>query len=357
LLSVSDAVLEEKGRVEQDIRQILKLKSRNLRPFFIHSTMSLNLKFLACLVILYNSYIKEIHLGPISISSRHDTSTRNRIAIQNLEPSPANMDLDTSPQINPQDTLYRPASPDSLSDLESQAGDEGGVLLKEVFIGTENQASNMELDDLDQGHGSVAITTEPQSISSRNRLTGIANGSTDLPSPKSKESTPTIYSRSPLTSIPEEQSGTMDLDDDIMPDLEDTASIHNPPPSPPYPPKQSTKKLVNDATFPNLKIKALPALPSQHSTMEIDDTASASSSSTEKGDPRIEIEWFVWPPEPYEKDVCERVCEEVAILHGFQRVIIKCANPLSLTFLPPLYLPTSASSLPTPLAQNHTAES
>jgi hypothetical protein len=250
------------------------------------------------------------------------------------------MNLDISQQINAQDTLYRQDSSDSLPELETLVS---RYLVpkndKKDTLNRGRQTRNMDLDDLNEDHGGVSLTAEPNSIhlqSSHNGPTDIGTQPTDLSSPHSKESPPSVWTEYQSLALKEEPSRDMDDDDDdSMPDLEDVGGAPIFPPNPPAPSigtnANNTSPTLGNTYHPDPRINttSLP-IPSNESRTVIDTaphcpTPTTSSTSPERPErPPIKISWFVWAPEdPSERDLCERVCEQVAHLHGFQKVIIK----------------------------------
>jgi hypothetical protein len=183
---------------------------------------------------------------------------------------------------------------------------------------------------------------------------------TDLPSPKSEQSTPNTYIRSPLTTIQEEHDTNanvkMDLsfvDDEEMPDLEDSSTNLDLPSSlpgsrPDFSKTFQTKYGPSSPSPLKKEIEDAPPLPPRHfglpeskkprlcneiDTVSSDDELPISiknedGDGDEKkvgwGDVRIVWDNSLWPPENvYEREFCERVCEEVAVANGFQKVVIK----------------------------------
>jgi hypothetical protein len=183
---------------------------------------------------------------------------------------------------------------------------------------------------------------------------------TDLPSPKSEQFTPNTYIRSPLTTIQEEHDTNADVkmdlsfvDDEEMPDLEDSSTSLDLPSSLPgsWPDFSKTFQTKYGPSSPSSlkkEIEDAPPLPPRHfslpeskksrlcneiDTVSFDDELPISiknedGDGDEKkvgwGDVRIEWDMSLWPPENvYEREFCERVCEEVAVANGFQKVVIK----------------------------------
>ena len=183
---------------------------------------------------------------------------------------------------------------------------------------------------------------------------------TDLPSPKSERSTSNTYTRSPLTTIQEEHETNTDVkmdfsfvDDEEMPDLEDPSTNLDLPSSlpgswPDFSKHFQTKYGPSSPSPLKNEIEDAPPIPPRHfrrpeskksrSCNGIDAAYSddefptsirkEDSDGDEKkvawGDVRVEWDNRLWPPENvYEREFCERVCEEVAVANGFQKVVIK----------------------------------
>jgi hypothetical protein len=251
-------------------------------------------------------------------------------------------------------------------DLDDSGGEDGGVPLNPTSFTTTPKPKGRITTDLlpSSPHpgrpGFRRLDMDSDLLSSspkpapRIRLTI----KTDLPSPTSNQTTPRDYIRSPLTSIPEEpainEEGNMDIDsNEDLPVLEDiNSSDYELPAFPGSFPNSS--KPYNAQTHDNNDSSLEHENETQPSTRrpsklsnEIDfayfesDHLSDPTSLTEKGDgggdgdggaqpaslPDVHISWDTrdrWPPDSLdEKELCERVCEEVALLHGFHKVIIK----------------------------------
>jgi hypothetical protein len=312
---------------------------------------------------------------------------KHNMGMSKRETLPDDMDLDTSPQIESRETMHRPDSfpdiprnvkildsdispttskdpkkPSQNMDLDDSGGEDGGVPLNPTsFTSTPKPKGRITTDLLPSSPhpsrpsfrrldmDSDLLSSSPKPVP-RIRLTI----KTNLPSPTSNQTTPRDYIRSPLTSIPEEPAingeGDMDIDsnEDLLV-LEDINSSDYELPAFPGSFPNSSKPYNaqthdnNDTSF-EYENETQPSTrrPSKLSN-EVDfaysesDHLSDPTSLTEKGDgdggaqpaclPDVHISWDTrdrWPPDSLaEKELCERVCEEVALLHGFHKVIIK----------------------------------
>jgi hypothetical protein len=298
---------------------------------------------------------------------------------------PKGMDIDTSPQMKSREPIHGGGSfPDLPSnsgildsdisptiskypqkhghnmDLEDSGGEDGGVSLNPTSFSSTFKPKGRSTTDLlsSSPHpgqpGFRRLDMDSDILSSspspfpRIRL----KLKTDLPSSTtSNQTTPRDYIRSPLTSIPEELAikgeGDMDVDTDLndMPVLEDINSSDYALPSLPgsfpnssnsfnqgYSPStpSSQKDYEDDFTFACRPSKLSSEIDVAYSDSEY---PSGPTSPTEKGDenltdpaplPDVYISWDLWPPENLaEKELCERVCEEVALLHNCHKVIIR----------------------------------
>jgi hypothetical protein len=198
----------------------------------------------------------------------------------------------------------------------------------------------------------LSPTTPPQAIKPIIRLTISVESS-----PTTHQSTPKTYARSPLTTIPEEHTkpeivdlSLDDDDDEGMLDPEETSTGLDHPSSVPASLPEFSKPFQTQYGSPSpspLKKKSedKPTIPHRRSSIpepkrsklchEID-SAYSDDESAKKGDEKgvekrveygeVKIEWdnSLWPPENmYERELCERVCEEVAVANGFQKVVIR----------------------------------
>ena len=161
---------------------------------------------------------------------------------------------------------------------------------------------------------------------------------TDPPPPYSESTTPINYARSALEMIREEPHGhdgmDFDFDDDEMPALEDTSlNLPSLPGSFPNFSKPFRKPSPSSAPNEGLPLPARPSNPTikEEDTKQDDDARSFFSTSLSKDEPsrapsNIHTSWdsSIWPPEnPDEKSFCKRICSQVALFHGFKKVVIK----------------------------------
>jgi hypothetical protein len=253
--------------------------------------------------------------------------------------------------------------------------------------GHNTQGSNMDIDDVpdddpDGGVSIVPLSPPPTYEPSWGSTTGLGLGltiTTSLPppsSPPSSHSTPKV-SHSPLLTIEEEAdptlSSAMDYsfnDTDEMPPLEDTNpslpgmwpnfTIDKPfqtrySPSSPSPLRESFSsnssktETENPLNLPPRR-SSLPDAQKQNlsnggDTGEIDAAYSEDETPTRDGEEAreerkepesVRVEWSnkIWLPQnPHERALCERVCEEVALAHGFQRVYIMFVPSAPITFI------------------------
>jgi len=241
------------------------------------------------------------------------------------------MDLDTSHQINPHDPSWRPESPDSLPEIEHEANRiDHDVPPKADPEHTSEPSKKLTLDDLTQLLKKGDMPSQTTSISPNSSF----DSAIDLSSPQSSQSPPRTYTPSSLWTIPEEETGDMELSDDDMPDLEEGGGVSIFLDTSEYNHNHSNQNegqcngfLLEIAEEQDTSHHQDPSASTSASNIEINNTTSNASSEPEKGEPPrpcIHIDWSFWPPDDaYERDLCERVCEEVAILYGFREVVIE----------------------------------
>ncbi|PMD42750.1 hypothetical protein L207DRAFT_510970 [Hyaloscypha variabilis F] len=291
------------------------------------------------------------------------------------------------PMLLSKEDMIRPEDHLELARAARNALDLLNELRQAELQGHNTQGSNMDIDDVpdDDPDGGVSLVPLSPPLTyetSWGSTTGLGLGltiTTSLPppnSPRSSHSTPKV-SHSPLPTIKEEAdptlSSAMDYsfnDIDEMPPLEDTTPSlpgmwHNFTLDKPFQTRYSpsSPSLLRESFSSNsskTETENPQKLPPRRSSLsdaqkenlsnvgdtgEIDAAYSDDETPTRDGEEAreerkepesVRVEWSnkIWPPQnPYERALCERVCEEVALAHGFQRVYIRLAPPAPITFI------------------------
>lgn len=297
------------------------------------------------------------------------------MALTKPDASSGSMEIDFPGNMKVSGSSHRQDSPDSLPDYES---DDNGLQMKfnarssnhSRITSTYNEyhRNGIYFDKSVEDDGGVSLVPAPHSSpyasasspmgvslnydddidmsafipsSSCTKASSTGLGlhlDTDPPPPYSESTTPINYARSALEMIREEPHGhdgmDFDFDDDEMPALEDTSlNLPSLPGSFPNFSKPFRKPSPSSAPNEGLPLPARPSNPTikEEDTKQDDDARSFFSTSLSKDEPsrapsNIHTSWdsSIWPPEnPDEKSFCKRICSQVALFHGFKKVVIK----------------------------------